>query len=113
MKKGMNGLRTQILLKGFDRYRTSRPGILRFYLSSACSFNDLFIELFNSLVNRALPQNMTSDIANASARVVITHSILKATREEQNSKTTHYLIIKWARGNKDRRKQMQLNYLKS
>jgi hypothetical protein len=80
-----------VLLRGFDRYRTSRPDILRFYLANACSFNDLYIELFNSLVNRALPQNMTiatSDITNASARVVIKHSMLKATREEQNLKTT-------------------------
>ena len=70
-----------ILFGAFDRYRTTRPDILRFYLSNACSFNDLFIELFNSLVNRALPQNMTiatSDITNASARVVIKHSMLKA-----------------------------------
>ena len=80
-----------ILLGAFDRYHTTRPDILRFYLSNACSFNDQFIELFNSLVNWALPQNMTiatSDITNASARVVIKHSMLKATREEQNLKTT-------------------------
>jgi hypothetical protein len=46
----------------------------------------------------------TSDITNASARVVIKHSM---------PEFKNYLIIKRARGNKDRRKQMQLNYLKS
>jgi hypothetical protein len=79
-----------ILLGAFERYRTSRPDILRFYLSNACSFNDLYIELFNSLVNRALPQNMTittADITNASARVVIKHSVVKASRKD------HKLIV--------------------
>jgi hypothetical protein len=74
-----------ILLGAFERYRTSRPDIQRFYLSNACSFNDLYIELFNSLVNRALPQNMTittADITNASARVVIKHSVVKASRKD-------------------------------
>jgi hypothetical protein len=77
------------LLGAFQRYRTNRPDILRFYLSNACSFNDLYIELFNSLVNRALPQNMTittADIKNASARVVIKHSVVKASIEEHNLK---------------------------
>ena len=41
-----------ILLGAFDRYRTTRPDLLRFYLSNASSFNDLYIELFNSLVNK-------------------------------------------------------------
>jgi hypothetical protein len=80
-----------ILLGAFDRYRTKRPDILRFYLSNACSFNGLYIELFNSLANRALPQNMTittADITNASARVVVKHSIVKASREEHNLKVT-------------------------
>ena len=48
-----------MLLGALNRNRTTRPDILRFYLSNACSFNDLYIELLNSLVNRALPQNMT------------------------------------------------------
>jgi hypothetical protein len=77
------------LLGAFQRYRTNIPDILRFYLSNACSFNDLYIELFNSLVNRALPQNMTittADIKNASARVVIKHSVVKASIEEHNLK---------------------------
>jgi hypothetical protein len=80
-----------ILLGAFDRYRTTRPDILHFYLSNACSFNDLCIELFNSLVNRALPQNMTittADITNASARVVIKHSVVQASRNEHKLKAT-------------------------
>jgi hypothetical protein len=42
-------------------------------------------------LNYSTAQNMTiatSDITNASARVVIKHSMLKATREEQNLKST-------------------------
>lgn len=80
-----------ILLAAFDHYRISRPDILHFYMSNACSFNDLFIELFNSMVNRALPSNMTittSDITNASARVVIKHNMIKASRNVHKLRVT-------------------------
>ena len=56
-----------------------------FYLRHSCKFNDLFIELSNSLVNGALPTNMTittEDIPSASAKVVMKHNILKSTKQE-------------------------------
>jgi hypothetical protein len=75
------------LIHCFDNYRKDRHDILEFYLENCCSFNDLYIELFNSLVNGALPSNMkirSIDIKNASSRVVIKHGIIQALRIAHN-----------------------------
>jgi hypothetical protein len=77
-----NVSRSYMLLENqFQHYQDCRPDLMRFYFSHCCKFNDHYIELYNALVNGALPSNMTitpEDIARASERIMIKHHVLKS-----------------------------------
>jgi hypothetical protein len=69
----------------FQHYQDSRPDLMRFYFIHCCKFNDHYIELYNALVNGALPSNMTitpEDITRASEKVMIKHHLLKSVKQQ-------------------------------
>jgi hypothetical protein len=81
-----NVSRSYMLLENqFQHYQDFRPDLMRFYFIHCCKFNDHYIELYNALVNGALPSNMTitpEDIARASERIMIKHHLLKSVKHQ-------------------------------
>jgi hypothetical protein len=81
-----NVSRSYMLLENqFQHYQDYRPDLMKFYFIHCTKFNDHYIELYNALVNGALPSNMTitpEDIARASERIMIKHHLLKSVKQQ-------------------------------